>query len=378
LRTRQARANVSRVFPLPPIVAAALAGFAALLATYLPRPAWLARVLDSVAAATPLGWYLVGVVLGPALGLLDDDTLDAAIPAMACAIGWVAALAGATLAARRPVGERRSPGPWAVAALTLAIPAALLYGAGRFLSPTLAPAWKPAPAIIATLVATLLVAAATDVRTITATLLVAAAALVTLLPHAHRADLLHALRWAGFAIGGAATGALVAARLARRAPTPIPATIAGVGLAAGIGLATGTSPLVVGALTGAALARWSPAHARIADDLRAAEPVAGAALWIAAGAMFGGPLPVVAVAAVALALVPLLRRFSVPQAETDRTLGLAVLLSFILTATSALGPQAPAVRTAGALALLLTAILPVLFTPAARLTSRHPRPEVSV
>lgn len=366
------------MFPLPPIVAAALAGLAALLATYLPRPAWLSRALDGVAAATPLGWYLVGVVLGPALGLLDDDTLDAAIPAMACAIGWIAALAGATLAAPRPAGERRSPGLWAVAALTLVIPAALLYGAGRFLPPALAPAWKPAPAIIATLVAALVLAAATDVRTTTAALLTAAGALVTLLPHAHRADLLHGARWAGFAIGGAATSAIVAARLARRAPSPIPSTIAGIALAAGIGLATGTSPLVVCALTGAALARWSPAHARIADDLRATEPVAGAALWIAAGAMFGGPLPVVAVAAVALALVPLIRRFSAPRAGSDRTLGLTVLLSFTLTAAGALGPQAPALRTAAVLALLLTAVIPALFAPAGRLTSPHPRPEVSV
>jgi hypothetical protein len=366
------------VFPLPPIVAAALAGLAALLATYLPRPAWLSRVIDGVAAATPLGWYLVGVVLGPALGLLDDNTLDAAVPAMACAIGWVAALAGATLAAPRPAGEPRAPGQWAVAALTLAIPAALLYGASRFPPPALAPAWKPAPAIIATLVAALLVAAATDVRTTTAALLAAAAALITLLPRAHAADLLHAARWVGFAIGGAATSALVAGRLARRAPTPVPATIAGVGLAAGIGLATGTSPLVVCALTGAALARWSPAHARIVDDLRATEPVAGAALWIAAGALVGGSLPVVAVAAVALALVPLIRRVAAPQAESDRTLGLAVVLSFTLTAASALGPQAPAVRTAASIALLLTAVVPVLFRPASRLTSRHPRPEVSV
>ena len=366
------------MFPLPPIVAAALAGLAALLATYLPRPAWLSRAIDGVAAATPLGWYLVGMVLGPALGLLDDDTLDAATPAMACAIGWIAALAGATLAAPRPPGERRSPGPWAVAALTLAIPAALLYGASRFLSPTLAPAWNPAPAVIATLVAALLIAAASDVRTTAAALLTAAIALITLLPHAHRADLLHALRWVGFAIGGAATSALVAARLARRAPTPIPATIAGVGLAAGIGLATGTSPLVVCTLTGAALARWSPAHARIADDLRAPEPVAGAALWVAAGAMAGGPLPVVAVTAAALALVPLIRRFLTPRAESDRTLGLAVVLSFTLTAARVLGAQASAVRTAASLALVLTAVIPVLFAPAGRLTSRHPRPEVSV
>ena len=366
------------MFPLPPLVAAALAALAALLATYLPRPAWLARALDGVAAATPLGWYLVGTILGPILGVLDGGVLDAFIPALACAIGWIAARAGATLVAPRPPAERQSLGELAGVGLALVIPAALLYSAGRFLPPTLAPAWKPAPAVLATLVAALVVAGATNARTTAAALLTATGALLTLLPHARRADLWHAAAWGGFALGGAATSALVAARLARRAPTHLPATIAGLGLGAGIGLATGTSPLLVCALTGAALARWSPAHSRLALDLRATEPVVAAALWIAAGAMFGGPLPAVAVGAFLLSLVPLARRLSVPLAASDRTLGLAVVLSFGLTAAEALGPAGPAIRTAAALALLVTAAIPALAASAGRLTSRHPRPEVSV
>jgi hypothetical protein len=366
------------VFPLPPLVAAALAALAALLATYLPRPAWLARALDGVAAATPLGWYLVGTILGPVLGLLDGHVLDASTPVLACAIGWIAARAGATLAAPRPPAERRSLRELAGIGLALVVPAALLYGAGRFLPPALAPAWTPAPAVLATLVAALIMAGATSPRAAAVALLTATGALLTLLPHTRRADLWHAAAWGGFAIGGAATSALVAARLARRAPTHLPATIAGIGLGAGIGLATSTSPLLVCALTGAALARWSPAHARLAVDLRATEPVVAALLWVAAGAMLGGPLRVVAVAAVLLSLVPLARRLSVPQAASDRTLGLAVALSFGLTAVDALGPEGPAIRTAAALALLVTAAVPVLVGSAGRLTWRHPRPEVSV
>jgi hypothetical protein len=366
------------VFPLRPIIAAALVGVAALLATLLPRPVWLARVLDRVGAIPHLGWFLLGIVLGPALGLLDDALLRACVPAIGCALGWVAAGAGATVGTPRPPDERRTARELVVIAAALLVPAALLYAAGRFLPATIAPAWKPAPAVIATLVAALLVAGAAAARTIAAALLVAAAALVTLLPHAHRADAWHAAAWVAFAAGGAATGALLAARLARRAPTPLPATIAGVALAAGIGLATGTSPLLVCGLTGAALARWSSAHTRLALDIGATEPVAAATLWVAAGALIVGPLPAVALAAVLLALVPLVRqRFLAPN-PSGRTLGLAIVLSFTFTAASPLGPSAGAVRTAAALALLLTA-LPALVRGAGRpLTSRHRNAEVSV
>ncbi|HEU5171478.1 MAG TPA: hypothetical protein VFU46_13110 [Gemmatimonadales bacterium] len=367
------------MFPLRPIVAAALFGVAALLATLLPRPVWLARVLDRMEAVPHLGWFLLGVVLGPVLGLLDDDVLRASVPALGCAIGWVAAGAGAAIGTPRPPEERRTARELAVIAAALLLPAALLYAAGRFLPATIAPAWTPVPAVIATLVAALLVADAADVRSLTAALLVAAAALVTLLPHARRADVWHAAAWLGFAAGGAATSALLAARLARRAPTALPATIAGVALAAGIGLASGTSPLLVCALTGAALARWSSAHAGLALDIGATAPVADAALWVAAGALIGAPLPAIALAAVLLALVPLARQWFLPPAASGRTLGLAIALSFTFTAGGPLGPSAGAVRTAAALALLLTA-LPALVRGAdskSRLTSRHRNVEVS-
>jgi hypothetical protein len=368
------------VFPLRPLIAAALIGVAALLATLLPRPVWLARVLDRMGAVPQLGWFLVGVVLGPVLGLLDDALLRACVPALGCAIGWVAAGAGAAIGTPRSRDERRTARDLAVIAAAVLMPAALLYAAGRFLPATFAPAWKPAPAVIATLVAALLVAGAADVRTTAAALVVAAAALASLLPHARRADAWHAAAWVAFALGGAATSTLLAAGLARRAPTALPATIAGVALAAGIGLASGTSPLLVCALTGAALARWSPAHARLALDFGVTEPVAVAALWVAAGALIGGPLPAVAVAAVLLALVPLVRQRFLPPTPSGRTLGLAIALSFTFTVAGPLGSMAGALRTAVALALLLTAWPALVRGPGleSRLTSRHRSAEVSV
>ena len=357
------------MFPLPPIIAAALAGVAALLATVLPRPTRLVRSLDGLAAVPQLGWYLLGVVLGPGLGVLDHDLLRACVPALGCAIGWVAARAGATAGARPLPEERRSVRDLAIIAAALVVPAALVYAAGRFLPATIAPAWKPLPAVIATLVAALLVAGAADGRTIAASLLVAAAAFVTLLPHAHRADLKHAAAWVGFLAVGAAAGALLAARLARRASTPLAATIAGVGIAAGIGMATGTSPLLVSTLVGAALVRWSPPFARLADDIGITEPAAAAALWVAAGAWIGGPFPAVLVAAVLLAIVPLARRRLMPQPVPAgaRTLGLAIALSFTITVAGPLEPIAAAVRTSAALALLLAALPDLLrgtITPA--------------
>jgi hypothetical protein len=363
------------VFPVPPIVAVALAAVAALLATYLPRPAWLARAIDWMAAASPLGWYLLGLVLGPALGVLDDDLLGRCTPAIACAIGWIAARAGATLAAPLPPGARRPLWPFAGVVLTLAVPAALLYGAGRFLPPAFAPVWMPPVPVIATLVAALAVAGGRDARLTGTALLVAALALVALLPHAHRADLRRDALWLVWAGGGAVVAALVAARLARAPATPLPATIAGVGLAAGLGLATGASPLVGGAVLGALLARRSAAHARLALDLALLEPVAGAALWVAAGAWFGGRIPVVAGTAVLLAVAPLLRRVLAP-APPDLTLGLAIALSFAVTARDALGATGPALVTTASLALLLCAAASAIAPR--RLTSPTPTPEVSV
>jgi len=381
LRARQARANVSRVPPLPPLVAVALLAIAGVLASRLPRPAWIARALQAVGAAAPLGWYLVGVVLGPVLGLLDRPLLDASAPVLACAIGWIAARAGAGLAAPRPPGDRSAGRDAAAAGIALVIPAALLYAAGRYLAPPIAPDWRPVGPVIATLAAAVTLAGAADSRrAIILALLAAAAGLLAPLPHGRLTGLPFPAAWAAFTIAGIALVALLADRIARRAGASLPGTIACVCLGTGVGLATGASPLVVCALAGAALARWSPPFARLHDDLAITEPAVGAVLWVAAGALISGPFPAVALAGALLALWPLVRgRFARTTPPADPAFGLAVASSFAYTAGPAAGRWGPAIVTAAAIGLLVLRAVPAprpRATP--RLTSDARRAEVSV
>jgi len=380
LRARQARANVSRVPPLPPLVAVALLAIAGVLASRLPRPAYIARALQAVGAAAPLGWYLVGVVFGPVLGLLDRPLLDACAPVLACAIGWVAARAGAVLGAPRPPDDRFAIRDAAAAGAALVIPAALLFAAGRYLTPPVAPDWKPEAPVIATLAAAVTLAGATGRRyVIILALLAATAGILTQPAQGRLAGLPFPVAWAGFTIAGVALAALLANQIARRAATPLPGTIAAVCLGAGVGVATGTSPLVVCALVGAALARWSPPFARLSDDLAITAPTVAAVLWVAAGAQLSGPFPAVALAAALLACWPLVHaRLARTASRTDQTFGLAVASSFAYTAGPAAGRWGPALVTATAISLLVLRAIPAVWSLAPpRLTSDGRRAEVS-
>jgi len=366
--------------PLPPLIAVALLAIAGVLASRLSRPAWVVRALQVAAAATPLGWYLLGVVLGPALGLLDRTLLDACTPVLACAIGWIAARAGAGLAAPRAPGDRSARRDAAAAGVALVIPAALLFAAGRYLAPPIAPDWKPVGPVIATLAAAVTLAGAADSRrAIILALLAAAGGLLAQLPHGRVAGLPFPAAWAAFTIAGVALVTLLANRIARRAAAPLPGAIAGICLGTGVGLATGASPLMVCALAGAALARWSPPFARLTDDLAITEPAVAAVLWVAAGAQVSGPFPAVALAAALLALWPLVRaRLARAAPRADPAFGLAVASSFAYSAGPAAGRWGPAIVTAAAIGLLVLRAVPAprpLATP--RLTSDVRLAEVS-
>lgn len=368
------------MWPLPPLAAVALLALAGVLVSRLPRPAWIAHALQAVGAAAPLSWYLVGVVLGPGLGVLDRPMLDACAPVLACAIGWIAARAGAALALPRPPDDRFAFRDAAAAGAALVIPAALLFAAGRYLTPPFAPDWKPEAPVIATLAAAVALAGAAGRRYVIMLALLAAAGGILAQPAQGRvAGLPFPVSWVVFTIAGVALAVLVANRIARRAATPLPGTIAAVCLGAGVGFATGASPLVVCALVGAALARWSPPFARLNDDLAVTAPVCAALLWIAAGAQLSGPFPSVALTAGILALWPLVHaRLARTASRTDQTFGLAVALSFAGTAGPAAGRWGPAVVTAAAISLLVLRAIPALWSLAApRLTSGARRAEVS-
>jgi hypothetical protein len=367
--------------PLPPLTVAALVLVAALLASVLPRPPWLDRLAAWVGAASPLGWYLLGVVLGPVLHLLEGALLDACRPALAAALGWVAVRAGAA-AAVPPEPDAQWTGRRIVAtAGALLIPAALLAAAARWLPPEVAAAWKPAFPAIATLAAAMAVAASGDLRrTFPWVLIVTALASLWLLPHARRADLPRLAAWGGFAAAGVVLSGVLAARLRRGPAAPDPGTIAAIVLAGGLGLATRTSPLVVCGLLGAALARWSASHRELAHELAVSEPAVAAVLWVAAGALLGGPFPAVAVAAVALALTPLVwARLFEAAPRPNRTLALVVVLSFTLAMSHLLTAEtATALVTSAALAIILVSAVqarPALHP--GRLTSPTRAAEVS-
>jgi hypothetical protein len=376
---RQAHANVSRVPPLSPLIAVALLAIAGVAASVLPRPAWVVRALQAVGTATPLGWYLLGVVLGPALGLPDRSCSTHARRR------WPAPSAGSRLAraqARHAAcpGDRTAARDTATAGVALVIPrrcstrpAGTSPRRWRRLE-----AGRPRDATLAAAVT--LAGSADSRRALIVALFAADAGLVVQPPFGRLAGVPFPAAWAGFTIAGVALAALLADRIARRAASPVPGAIAGICLGAGIGLATGASPLLVCALAGAALARWSPPFARLSDDLAVTEPAVAAVLWVAAGASISGPFPAVAVAALLLALWPLLRaRLARGALRADPAFGLAVASSFAYTAGPAAGRWGPAIVTATAIGLLVLRTVPAArqLTPS-RLTSDARHAEVSV
>lgn len=369
------------MFPLPPLVAAALIALAALLVTYLPRPPWLVAVLAGARRAPPIGWLLIGVVLGPLLGVLDGALLDGLTPVVACAIGWIVAGAAARLTApQSPIREPWSAGDVAGLLAAFVLPGALLYGAMRVLPPGVAPVWKPVWPVIAVLSASVALAAARRAVAATAvSLLVTAGALLALFPHAHRSDLPPIAMWLGFALGGALVCVLVAVRLGRQPKTRGAATITALCFAAGIGIASGASPYLECGLLGLALAKWGPGYERLADELAPTASTVAALLWFAAGALPGGRFPPVLVAAALLALWPALRRrFAAAVPASRQTLGLALALSYALTGERTLGPvERGALVTAAAFALLVISLVPGRNAAPAPLTSPTPRAEVT-
>jgi len=368
------------VFPLPPIVAAGLVAVAALLATRLRLPPFIRRALGWGRTVAPLGWFLLGAILGPGLGLFDHSLLEACAPILAIATGWVAARAGAEWGG----ATRETPASWSWAhvldaAAALLLPAALLGAAvlGQ-LTPT-QQQWRVlGPTVLTMTAAAALAGSGNAVRLTPIALAVAVAALVAmLLPHTAVADAKRLLLATGYTIGGAWICTALAARLARRGVL-LPGTLAALMLAAGIGYVTRLSPLVVCAVLGFALVRRSAPHARLAAELRLHEPVAVAVLWTLAGAGAGGPLVAVALATALFALWPIGRRLIGGPVDMDAALGLAIAANFALTAGPALGEWVRVVPTVAALGLLLVRIMPDIRTRyAERLTSPAARVEVS-
>jgi hypothetical protein len=365
---------------LSPPLAAVLVLVAVIAATYLPSLRRLAHLAEANPVLTPLGWYGTGILLGPGLGVVDRRLLSAALPALVLAAGWVAARAGGQLVRRSqlPDGGRVLALPDSLAGWLL--PALALYAAQRFLPAGLAPAWEPPLPVLVALAAAMTLACGADRRFATVVALGAlVVALLAPLPH-DRSFFRRPPQIVWIGVGAAAVGltAVLWQWIARRANAPLRGSLAGLAIGAGVGLATGVSPLVVCGLAAAALARRSPIGTTPAwEDLARSEAPAAAILWVAAGAQFGGPIGPVAGTVAVLALWPLVRRLTVRgAAEADRHLGLAVVLSYAWTTKPT---DAPALVTAVAIALLLIeALAPHRQAATARLTRGLASVEVSV
>jgi hypothetical protein len=364
--------------PPSPLVTTVLLAVAALAATQLGAVQRLAYASRGSAVAAPLSWYLLGVVLGPAVGLLDRRLLQAAMPALVLAGGWVAARAGAA-AAHRPEPSREGRG--AGVADTVAswlVPAFALFAVMRWLPPSIAPAWLPRFPVIAVLAAGIAIAASADRRL--ALLLVICVLLVSLvvpLPPGKVWRLPRHAAWAAGVIGGTILAIALWSWVLHRVAISLRGIVVGLALSAGIGLASGASPFVICATSAAELARRSERGRDVRASLVRSETPVAAILWVAAGTQLGGRPLTVIVAALALSLWPLLRRLASPATPLiEGTVGLALVFGYVWTAMPA-DPR-PLV-TAAALALLVATLArPGRVTSPGPLTSGLARVEVSV
>ena len=320
-----------------PVLALALALAAGIAVTRLPLPHLRHSLsLDLVlAAGAPL--VLVGLLLGPGLGVLDRTTLRALAPVTALGIGWIGAVFGAQLEWRL---LRRIPRRvWALAAFQAAAVLVLTALTAWLLTravPALAAAWRPTLPALLTLAAAAtisgpgavaLVARAAGVRRSVARALGLAAMLDTAfgalaftlalgLYHPRQPFAGAALGWAHWvAVAVAASGGvgvlfLWLSRL-RADLRELGLDLLGVMLlGAGVGYAADLSPFVVCALATALIVNLSPHKRRVQALLRAREDPIYAVLLILAGALLDLPTVWLLPAAVLLGAVRVAARWA--------------------------------------------------------------------
>ena len=384
---------------MPPLLALALLASAALLATRLPRPATArsATVDLLLAGGTPL--ILLGIVLGPGIGALDQPTLAGLAPVTALAIGWVGARLGARcewrLLRRVPKETWGVVAAQAVAGMGAGFVAAWL---GAKLVPALAAAWTPRLAAALTLGAVAIIPGARPMeraaraggmparlarRLRRVALLDAACGTLVFaigvgLGHARVAGVLPGwLVWLAAALGAGVLISglfLVITRLAPECPELGFALFAVLVLGAALGYAADLSPFVVCAIAAALLVNVSASRRRVRALLASWEGPTYPILLILAGAGFVLPTLWILAAAPVLGVLRLVAQWStvrsglayLPQAALPPNSGLASLAQG--GAAIALGLSFALAHGTGALgggAVLTTILLGVLLTHAA-------------
>jgi hypothetical protein len=380
-----------------PVLALALVIVAGIGVTRLSRPSLRhPRLIDDL-LASGVAFLLLGLLLGPGLGVIDAPGLGLLQPVLALAVGWIGSVFGARLEWR--MVRRISARTWLVGA-TLAVP---ILAATTVIAvvlarkiPALAPAWgHPSLAVALALGGALTTAASQRGprlgrrNAVIDTLFgVVAVVLASALWHPHvaiRALLLTLL--AGLGLGGL----FVALARADLFPDPAEAGVAALATilcGAGFSYAVGLSPFVVCALESAVIMSASPLPIRraVAGLLTRWETGLYAAFLILAGALLRPMTPWVLFAAPAFALVRVLVRWVTVRFGLDqvdpvwRSLPFAPPREF---AHSAIRQGATAVALAGGFdlvrgasgALLVTVLLSVMAAEAiAALTPLTARP----
>lgn len=327
-----------------PVLALALVAAAGIAVTRLSLPRLRHTLsLDLIlAAGAPL--VLLGLLLGPGLGVLDRPTLRALAPVTALGIGWIGAVFGARLEWR--FLRRIPPAAWRLAALQAAVVFALTGLAAWLLMrrvPALAAAWRPALPAVLTLAAAAtvsgpgavaLVARAAGARRSVAKAFRLAAVLDSAfgaLAFALALTLYHPREaFAGVAVAVAASGGvgvlfLWLARL-RPEPSELGLDLLGVMLfGAGIAYATSLSPFVVCALATALIVNRSPHKRRVQALLETWEHPIYAVFLIVAGALLVLPTVWLVPAALLLGLVRIAARWAPGRFVLPPHLGLGTI-----------------------------------------------------
>ena len=385
-----------------PLLALALVAAAGIAVTRLPLPRLRHTLaLDLIlAAGAPL--VLLGLLLGPGLGVLDRPTLRALAPVAALGIGWVGAVFGARLEWR--FLRRIPPAVWRLAALQAAIVFALTALAAWLLMrrvPALAAAWRPALPAVLTLAAAAtvsgpgavaLVARAVGARRSVAKTFERAAALDAAfgaLAFALALALYHPRGpFAGLSAAVAASGGVgvLFLWLARLRPdaSELGLDLLGVMLfGAGVGYAAAVSPFVVCALATALIVNLSPHKRRVRALLEGWEHPIYAVFLIVAGALLVLPTVWLVPAALLLGLVRVAARWAPGRFVLPPHLGLGTIaqggivvalgLSFDLT-YDGVAPRSGAIVTT---VLLGVALAQAAAGPLMALALRPARREVT-
>jgi hypothetical protein len=297
-----------------PVLALALLLAAGLAMTHLPRPRLRHYLSVDLVLAAGAPFVLVGLLLGPGLGVLDHTTLRALAPVTALGIGWIGAGFGAHLEWRflRRISRR----VWGLAALQAAAIFLLTVLAAWLLAhevPALGAAWRPRLPALLTLAAAAIIsgprAVALVVRAMGVRRALGRAALLDTafgaLLFTLALGLYHprqtftgggvVLGWAHWvAVAVAASGGVGVLFLwLSRLPTASSALgleLLGVILfGSGLGYAAEGSPFVVCALAMALIVNLSPLRRRVQALLAAWEPPIYTVFLIVAGALLDLP-----------------------------------------------------------------------------------------